>query len=153
MQYKLISSFKGLGSSFYDVHLVEDIYTNQPVILKVDYLDKEIEIMERLRGLSFVPKFIRKDSPTKAPSNIETTGDDILIMEYMPGNDLADLIEDELKLNEADILKCLEQLPLLFKEIFDKGVLHGDINWSAKPTGTLKGLGIIFELVINWMFM
>lgn len=132
MKYELVSSFEGKGSSCYDVMLMRDITTHELVVIKVDFLSEEVKITNMLNGLDFVPKFAREESINNlCDKKLAKPGSSsILVMEYIPGDNLEEIIENAEISDIPKIINYLKQLPKLFEQIYNKGIIHGDINWN-----------------------
>ncbi|MHC4661812.1 MAG: protein kinase domain-containing protein [Planctomycetota bacterium] len=100
------------------------------------------------------------------PNVVETLGFDpehdppYLIMEYVPGEDLATMLERKGKLQTEQSLHIMLQLTGILAEAHDRGIVHRDIkpsNVMITPEGTAKltdfGLGAVIAKATSMLLV
>lgn len=132
MKYNLLSTIDGKGSGIYPIYVMTDIKTHEEVIVKVRYNEIEVIALNMLKELSFIPHFARIEPAVNISKDLYCQIQTILVMEYIPGDNLEEIIEDITDDDYDNIMNCFIQLPMVFKQIYDKGIIHGDINWNQR---------------------
>ena len=118
-----------------------DMLTQAPVAVKnlraISSTDSEV--LERFRREGIVLRELNHPNIVKMLDMIQHEGTYYLIMEYIEGGDLADLLKARGKLSVNDAIKLALELAAALSRAYHLGIIHRDIkpaNVLIAPNGT-----------------
>ena len=115
--------------------------TQQIVALKRVEVERSVSRRERIQNEVRNLCRIRHPNLVEGYSYVEVTGCFYIIMEYVPGPNLRDLVIRFGKLNMGDALRVFGQIMLGIEHLHARAIAHGDIklaNFILRPDGVVK---------------
>jgi eukaryotic-like serine/threonine-protein kinase len=133
-RYRYVSRLGAGGSS--TVLLAEDTLLGRRVALKRMHASDDVAGRSRLRREALVGASLSHPNLVSIFDIVTTDeGEDVIVMEYVEGETLADLIRSHGAVPPADALPVLDGLAAALDAIHEQGIVHRDV----KPANVLLG--------------
>ena len=132
-RYRYISRLGTGGSS--TVLLAEDTLLGRPVALKRIHASGDVAARSRLRREALIGASLSHPNLVSIFDIITEEGQDVIVMEYVEGETLADRLERGEKPSPQEALALLDGIAAALDTIHARGVVHRDV----KPANVLLG--------------